>query len=38
MVVHGARYIAVTSRRPNVQPEFIAGMERMGATVKVLAM
>ncbi|KND87975.1 Nonribosomal peptide synthetase 14 [Tolypocladium ophioglossoides CBS 100239] len=38
MVVHGARYIALTSRRPKVHPDFIRGMERMGATVKAFPM
>lgn len=36
MVEHGARYIALTSRRPKVHPEFIRSMEAMGATVKAL--
>jgi hybrid polyketide synthase/nonribosomal peptide synthetase ACE1 len=38
MIVHGARYIVLTSRNPKVHPAFIADMERMGATVNVLAM
>ncbi|KAF2471756.1 putative equisetin synthetase [Lindgomyces ingoldianus] len=36
MVEHGARYLALTSRRPKVHPKFIQSMEAMGATVKVL--
>ncbi|KAF2175886.1 polyketide synthase PksB [Zopfia rhizophila CBS 207.26] len=38
MVVHGARYIALTSRGPKIHPTFIRGMERIGATVKALPM
>lgn len=38
MVEHGARYIVLTSRRPQVHPEFIASMEEFGATIKVLAL
>jgi hybrid polyketide synthase/nonribosomal peptide synthetase ACE1 len=36
MVEHGARYVVLTSRRPQVHAEFIASMERLGATVKAL--
>ncbi|EAW07624.1 putative equisetin synthetase [Aspergillus clavatus NRRL 1] len=34
MVEHGARFVVLTSRRPQVHPEFIKSMESMGATVK----
>jgi hybrid polyketide synthase/nonribosomal peptide synthetase ACE1 len=36
MVEHGARYVVLTSRQPQVHAEFIASMERLGATVEAL--
>ncbi|KAL4971415.1 hypothetical protein BDW66DRAFT_155688 [Aspergillus desertorum] len=38
MVKHGARHIALTSRRPNVQPAFLSAMEGLGATVNIFSM
>lgn len=36
MVEHGARYVVLTSRRPQVHPDFISSMKEYEATVKVL--
>ncbi|KAJ5660072.1 equisetin synthetase [Penicillium longicatenatum] len=36
MVERGAKHVVLTSRRPNVHPQFIKTVEAMGATVKVL--
>lgn len=38
MVTHGARFVVLTSRRPEVDPKFDRLMEQMGAVVKVLPM
>ncbi|CAG8958684.1 hypothetical protein HYFRA_00011526 [Hymenoscyphus fraxineus] len=38
MVAHGARYMVLTSRSPNVHPNFLREMENMGATIKVMSM
>ncbi|KAF4335575.1 polyketide synthase [Fusarium beomiforme] len=38
MVEQGARYIVLTSRRPNVSQHFLDAMAAMGATVKALPM
>ncbi|KAL4880555.1 hypothetical protein BJY04DRAFT_219024 [Aspergillus karnatakaensis] len=38
MVRHGARYIVLTSRRPDVHPGFFTTMQDLGATVKVFSM
>lgn len=38
MVAHGARYIVLSSRRPNVHPRYIESIEAAGATVKVVAL
>lgn len=38
MVVHGARFIVLTSRKPRVHPTFLCEMERLGANVKALPM
>ena len=38
MIARGARYLALTSRNPSVDPEWLRAMEDLGATIKVLAM
>ncbi|KAL2198349.1 BcPKS5, polyketide synthase [Corynascus similis CBS 632.67] len=38
MVAHGARYVVLTSRRPNVHPRFIESLEAKGAIIRVMAM
>ncbi|KAL2167663.1 hypothetical protein VTG60DRAFT_964 [Thermothelomyces hinnuleus] len=38
MVAHGARYVVLTSRRPNVHPRYIESLEAKGATIKVMPM
>jgi len=38
MVQRGARYVVMTSRNPKVDERWLASMEAMGATVKVLPM
>jgi hybrid polyketide synthase/nonribosomal peptide synthetase ACE1 len=37
MVVHGARYIVISSRNPKVDPRWISDFEAAGATLKVYA-
>nr|A0A089FSA4.1 RecName: Full=Hybrid PKS-NRPS synthetase prlS; AltName: Full=Pyrrolocin biosynthesis protein S [fungal sp. NRRL 50135]AIP87510.1 pyrrolocin synthetase [fungal sp. NRRL 50135] len=36
MVERGARYVVLTSRHPQVHPEYVKSMEAMGATIRVL--
>ncbi|ATY61556.1 Acyl transferase acyl hydrolase lysophospholipase [Cordyceps militaris] len=38
MVEHGARFIAMTSRSPNVDPRFLRSMNDLGAAVRVLSL
>jgi len=38
MVRHGARYIVLTSRKPQVDPEFIRSLENRAATVRVMSL
>ncbi|KAL4945238.1 hypothetical protein BDV06DRAFT_231409 [Aspergillus oleicola] len=38
MVLHGARYVVLTSRQPKVNPKFTSAMQRLGATIKILPM
>lgn len=38
MVNHGARYLAITSRNPNVPPSVIQDLERRGAKVRVFSL
>ncbi|KAJ4386024.1 hypothetical protein N0V93_008915 [Gnomoniopsis smithogilvyi] len=38
MVKHGARYLAVTSRNPNVPPSVIEDFKRKGATIRVFSL
>ncbi|KAK8147942.1 hypothetical protein G3M48_000684 [Beauveria asiatica] len=38
MVEHGARFVVMTSRRPNVHPRFIESMRDLGATVNVMSL
>jgi hybrid polyketide synthase/nonribosomal peptide synthetase ACE1 len=38
MVVHGARNVVLTSRKPKVRPAFIKMIERLGATAKFMSL
>lgn len=35
MVEHGARYVVLASRSPEVHPKFMSSMEEMSATIRV---
>ncbi|KAH6673321.1 polyketide synthase [Halenospora varia] len=37
MVQHGARYVAMTSRNPKIEPKWLKRVEALGATVKIFS-